>query len=587
MIRSAKALRAEPASTPHAQSTPERAGRAWLSSLLRRTGAAPKARAVERGPQPKTGRRVGILVVHGIGEQTRFEQLEAVASNCYLALEFAGKNPRLDVLHGDQVPLHSPRHSWRETPIVLHWTAGDGEPMEAWFREVHWADLDLPDSIGNWFRFVLWAVGMPGIRLYTKSRQGLASMPGMTPPTHALNRKQQLRVRSQLLLLSLQFFLMLISLDLLHFLLERLSMRWGPLETARQVLYAYLGDIKLYQDRNRRFDMVEVLGRKSRVVIRQRMVRGLVRMASEVDAGRLDGYYVVAHSLGTVVAWNGLMVPEALLANYLSREEWRALPSRLKKTGAATAHDCCEPARPPWLEPTDAVDRRALLSGLRGFLTLGSPLDKFAALWPAIVPVNEEPLVQEVPWVNVHDAQDIVAGSIDSYSASPEEPVAHSFRLQNISWGDQKTLLTAHTSYWRASPRNRKRTIDRLIGWIETGSFEAPANTISPALAKMIYADTLMIMGLLPVALVGTLIWTLGCVGDADLVAQGLSMLPGGDPGGACPIDGGILRPPGSYWNALLRYAFWILGIGVLAVGVMSAVNRLRENVAKPKAPRD
>ncbi len=577
---------AEPSSTPQASSggAPAPAGRGWFSSLLGK--AAPsKPPSIEHKPHRKAGPRVGILVVHGVGEQTRFEQVETVASNFYLALKYAKKDPRLDVLHGDQAPLHSPEHSWRETPIVIHWLAGDGEPMEAWFREVHWADLDEPKTVWNWVRFICWALGVSGVRLYTKSAEGaMASMPDMKPPVHVLTGKEEFKVRVELFGISLLFFLMLISIDLSYFLSQRLSLRWTWIAAARATLYSYLGDIKLYQDRNRRSDKIEVLGQKSRVGIRRRMVRGLCRMAMEVEAGRLDGYYVIAHSLGTVVAWNGIMAPETLLAHYLSEKEWRALPSRFKKQGAHV-HDCCDPPRPPWLTPGDSVDRSAFLSGLRGFMTLGSPLDKFAALWPAVVPTNDEKLAHEVPWINVADAQDIVAGEIDSFSAGAEAPVAHSFRLANHSWADQKTLLTAHTSYWSADARDRNRTIDRLIGWIESGRFEAPRDTMSPGLAKLVFPVGFLVLGLIPLGIVGTLIFVLGCVGGDDWVAQGVNMLlPGGDPGGACPADGGIWRT-GHYWDALWRYALWILGTGVVVVGGMSVLNWLREKYTKPSGP--
>ena len=79
----------------------------------------------------------------------------------------------------------------------------------------------------------------------------------------------------------------------------------------------YVGNVKLYQDRRyHSAPSVDGMVERPRVAIRKRMARGLVRMA-------LQGYgrwYVVAHSLGTVVAHNGLNELSETLPNYLDQE---------------------------------------------------------------------------------------------------------------------------------------------------------------------------------------------------------------------------------------------------------------------------
>jgi len=423
--------------------------------------------------------RICILVVHGIGEQKRFEHLEVIASHLYKALgKDPNRKPHIQVLHGDQVPRHSSEHSWRESPVRVRWKAGSGDWIEVRLREVHWADLDMPMTLCRWFRLVGWALSISGVRLFTKSNVESSAMTGMVSPLPP-PFWERVFVRPKLFGVSLLFLLILSSIDLLYVLLTRFSFRVQILKKTRGVLYDYLGDVKLYQDGfERKDEAIEAIGDLSRVAIRRRMVRTLIQTTTEVERGALDGYFVFAHSLGSVVAFNALMEHALTLPNYLTEEEWNALPTPLK--GKAPPIDREQmPRRPPWLQPTDAIDRDRLFSGLRGFLTWGSPLDKFATLWPAIVPVNRgQPIPGDVPWINVADIRDLVAGSIDLFQSPGSPPCVGGLRLENFVWADQPTPLSAHTSYWTVRP-TRDRLMDRLIPWLEGGRFVPPKNDSS------------------------------------------------------------------------------------------------------------
>jgi hypothetical protein len=432
--------------------------------------------------------RIAILVVHGVGEQERFEFLESIASNLFRALS---KNPRrrasLQLRKGDQVTRHSEADSWREAPVYATWLKPDGTQIEALFREVNWADLDIPMTWRGWLKLVGWALGISGVRPFLKAGE-VAELQqlGMCPPK-SLTKRERFWVRLQLFGVSLLFFLMLITVDILYGLLTRLSYRAYWLNKLRAIIYNYLGDVKLYQDwflRNE--DQVETLGEKSRVAIRRRMVRALAVTAAEVENGFLRGYYIFSHSLGTVVAFNALMEHELALPNYLTREEWTALSPAFKKQASKDAPDKQMPQRPLWLGSRDAIDRSRLFRGLRGFLTMGSPLDKFAAVWPAIVPVNGEPFATVVPWLNVADLQDIVAGSIDLFPICAPSSGVGGLDLRNVEWADQRSLLSAHTSYWKSGP-NDGRLIDRVIPWLEGQPFLRPVDSIRPGLSKFFY----------------------------------------------------------------------------------------------------
>ncbi len=507
-------------------------------------------------------RRIGIVVVHGIGEQRRFELLEAIASNLYRALR---RDPARR--EGAYIELHragaaerggSVDSAWRMPPAAVGWRTPEGTPMEVVLREVYWADLDLPDSWRGTFKLWGWALGIAGLRFYTDARVGPAQRHGMCEPAFPPKGWRRIKVRAQLFLAALVFFYLIVSVFLLNWVFFR---RLPLFDRFRRLVNSHLGDVKLYQDWYLRDDArLEVIGRKSRVAIRARTIRVLVDTAAQTlsrnRAERLDAYYLVSHSLGTVVAFNGLMETELALPNYLSREEWQALPRRLKRRTRSPAPARQMPVRPPWLTPRDAIDRARLFERLEGFLTLGSPLDKFAALWPCIVRTNAQGLRRGlVPWINVADVQDIVGASIDLLGACPPTNGIGGLAKTEVSWADQWTLASAHTSYWKARRRasHPERLIERLVPWLEGKPLTPPPNRMPVWLARAIYWLSLI---LLPaVILLGfvTLAWWM-----ADVP----------------PF------PPRIAYSAFLATAgLWALAAGIAVVAVFSLGRAIWERV--------
>jgi hypothetical protein len=385
---------------------------------------------------------------------------------------------------------------------------------------------------------------------------------------------ERLRVRASLFLVSLFFLFMLVTLNVVRWLLNRVSLRIAFLNNMHDLIYNYLGDVKLYQDWFPRSDeRIETVGEKSRVAIRRRMIRVLVQTANEVAAGRMDGYYVFAHSLGTVAAFNALMETDLALANYLTEAEWNDLPSSLKKkvTKALPKHPM--PQRPPWLDQPkaggrhDAIDRKRLFQGLRGFLTLGSPLDKFASLWPAIVPVNSEAIGPARPWINVADVQDIVAGRLDKFPVCKPAAGTGGLALRNIDWAAEWSLATAHTSYWKVR-RKTDRLMDCVVLWLEGGRFQDPPNVMLPGLARLISVLT-FIVG------TGLLVW--GFAAAVWLLANADEKL--GMPFSESFIE--TLTRWGlreEYSAALLPAIGYIVAIGLVIVMICSVARRIWEN---------
>ena len=469
-------------------------------------------------PNDTNRTRIGILVIHGVGEQTRFEYLEAIAGNLFKALsQDPARKPQIQIRRGDQAPLHAPTESWRNAPAIVSWWSQETQRwIDTHLHEVTWADLDMPSTLTNWLRLVGWGLAMPGIKLVDSTRTFQARQQHVCLPIR-LSVGRRFSVRLQLFGVSLLFFLMLTSINMFSWVLRRLSITFAPIERARGIIYNYLGDVKLYQDWAIRDDGLETLGEKSRASIQRRAVRALAAMAGEVLHKRMDEYYVFAHSLGTVVAFNALMELGITLPNHFSEEEWAALPMALKIQAGYDAPDPQKPRRPYWLGKRDAIDRAALFAGLRGVLTMGSPLNKFAAMWPAIVPVNRETLAHPVPWINVADRQDIVAGSHISLFRSCDDRAPDDIaglRLRNVPWADRLSIFTAHTSYWkveftppnplgrvksRLTGQHPRRLMNRLIPWLETGDgnrFEPPDDRMPGWLATCFYGAWLAIVGL-------------------------------------------------------------------------------------------
>jgi hypothetical protein len=434
-------------------------------------------------------RRIGILVVHGVGDQTCFEHLEHIATNLWEALSQngyrlspAGQKPTLQqtqpfvqIRRGTEIPYRATiGTSWREPAAsVTWWDPAHQRWTEAVFQEIHWSDLQMPLTFWNWLKLVSWALCIWMVRLFDTSsfwRAGVAVNRAPEP----LTSWEKWRVRGELFITSLLFVLMLSTVGLIYLVASRFSeATW--IRRVYALIYNYLGDVKLYQDYFTRTEPdLEVIGEKSRVAIRRRMVRAVIQMAKACRTGELDGYFIMAHSLGTVVAYNALMDAEDILPNYLTYDEWSDPALHPFKTTVAPADECTlpqEPRRPPWLAPGEGLNRSRLFEHCEGILTIGSPLNKFAALWPAIVPMHRDPLWRKdpVPWVNVADAQDIVGGLLTLFrNGIPTNPKISlpGLQLFNLAWASEQTPFTAHTSYWKPG-KDTDRLVNRMIHWLE------------------------------------------------------------------------------------------------------------------------
>lgn len=455
-------------------------------------------------PEPT---RVGVLLVHGIGEQGRFEHLEAEVRHIARAIKsredrLRGGRTTVEVIPATAAQVRANQMAWLTNPrsalrVVVR--PASGTPLDIHFHEVWWADIGERPTLRRQLSFWLWGLTMwlaagkdrssrPGFaRLMFKPI--LATGPllkflpvGEAQATLAGGRLKFIH-RTALFFIGALFLVAFVSLRLVDFFLQRFT----PLRlTLANTMIAYLGDIMLYDQRSRSDGgTIDDLDQPPRIAIRRRAISAIADMAT----GNYDRWYILAHSLGTVAAFNALMEPATILPHYLDEKRWRRLV-RGKLAGKARPSDTkpardsvTTPPRPAWLAPDDdVVYRDQLFAKLRGLLTYGSPLEKFAALWPAIVPLNNDQAVfaADFEWINIWDVMDPVAGEIKSFDPAPFRPLPRSpaeppppkaAQVENLRYRAVAApiLLLSHIRYLAFHSAKADCLVSRVADWLVSG----------------------------------------------------------------------------------------------------------------------
>ena len=198
---------------------------------------------------------------------------------------------------------------------------------------------------------------------------------------------------------------------------------------------------------------------------------------------KYDRWYIVGHSLGSVIAFKGLMSPGNALARYMSINRWdsRDLQEFITASDSNIGY-ADEPRCPHWLDRSAALDRGLLFSRLRGFITYGSPLEIFAHLWPAIVQVNKEKVFPaDFEWLNFYNSTDIVARRPPRSFADAE-----AISPKNFCCASSRRVWQAHTRYFHMPGDADSSTLPALVEWMvgSPSSVEAlPASPMSPGAA--------------------------------------------------------------------------------------------------------
>jgi hypothetical protein len=401
---------------------------------------------------------IGVILVHGIGEQTRFEHLDSQLRFLIAAItRLAEKDSvTVEVDPSGPSPFHADTDTWNSGPrpsvtvVTRHRLNGKLEETRIGVHEVWWADVNEEYSLAKQLRFWRWGLSLwfhPG-----NGQSNLASSSRVRPPNVGRGGRRLLRAR----LYWICTFFALLGIASWAYALVRKYFDLKGLRPAR-VITNYVSGVKLYGQAERlgpglfrgNADFLDTIGDPPRVSIRRRMVRAIADVACQ----GYDRWYILAHSLGTVVAFNGLMETSHAWPGYLDEARWECL--KLHQLAGPAAPGTQEfngrtmPPRPLWLNGNEIAYRGRIFSGFRGFLTYGSPLEKFAAIWPKLVPLGLERVFREdLVWINLFDPMDPVSGRLEAYARHPQEccplPIDVGY---SASW----MLLLAHLKY--LSPR--------------------------------------------------------------------------------------------------------------------------------------
>lgn len=414
-------------------------------------------------------KRIGLLFVHGVGEQERWEHLRSSVHEFAELMRLSGGPSNITVVDrtdGWQLPPGE-RHPQGLSPLSLHFSSEEHR-ITFECHEVWWADLAKRSGIFDAVTFWLWGFGQWCAPIYRElDAAGLPKVDrGLNKPISTLVRlpksvaghplKEPI-ARIQLLMAALAALFVACTLTLVKRLFAAV-LRQAPSPT---ILVQYVGDVRTYESRAAPGDSaLSDPGHPRRVGIRRRMVTEMVAMGARED---LHGWYVLAHSLGSVVAYNGLTEIGHALPNYLPRPHWENLRSELKEDPGCCRRDSVNgmmPSRPPWVDPNAVINRPLLFAKLRGFLTYGSPLDKFAGLWPRIVATAtdrrdlDNPFPAQCSWINFVGPTDPVAGCLDSFP--PDRFQGALPQVKNVTTPWSLLFGLSHITYFWGAERHRR-----------------------------------------------------------------------------------------------------------------------------------
>lgn len=427
-------------------------------------------------------RRVGLLFVHGIGEQEPWEHLHSAASRLAELLR-NHPHPGASVSVVDRTanwdePLDPPRVSNPENPdksaplapLTIQYrvpstaqTQGFAVDFEC--HEVWWADPGKRRGLGEGIKFWLWGLGQWNAPIYAnRDATKLSHSPEADDrPSVHIPRSTSLSPLVQIFSrLSLAWACIIASLIVLSTwgIFRILSFITGK-KVSLDLIVDYVGDVEIYQKRGTPDGgQTSDPGHPTRVAIRRRMVRQMVAMG----ARDYDNWSILAHSLGSVLAFNGIGEIAHTLPNYCEEELWNSLPDDLKRDPDCLLRDDTQdmiPARPAWLNQKDCINKTKLFGNLTNFITYGSPLGTFAAIWPRIVAFEKgvgefenkrrtKGVFDNARWINIVSGGDPVSGLAERYgeylpdaqkSDLPEE--ANLVRPSSTWYG------ASHTAYFK------------------------------------------------------------------------------------------------------------------------------------------
>ena len=410
-------------------------------------------------PSQADGTQVGLILVHGIGEQGRFEHLDAHIRGIIGGFKRSGARVTVEIMSAESAPFHSAQDTWRggpESSLRLLVEAGD-DVTTINVHEVWWADINEPYSLMKQIRFWVWGLSVWNHPSQTDTKRSGNGIP-IVPTQPVLS---ELSVRVRLFLIGCFFLLSSLTIGLVTLVAKRLF-NLNALNVVKTFVN-YLSSVKLYNQSQRRgagpasnADFLDTIGEPPRDSIRRRMIRTICDVAANRDYAR---WYILAHSQGSVIAFNGLMEPGSGWVGYLDEARLQNLRRIGMVFNGPPDAGAFTPARPIWSCDGETVDRMKIFERFSGILTYGSPLEKFQAIWRGRVPVFEEAaFAPHSRWINVFDPLDAVSGEIRSWDTAPAKDCP---AVENIGYKASRVLLLGHVKYLDC-PRARGNRLKRV-----------------------------------------------------------------------------------------------------------------------------
>ncbi len=334
-----------------------------------------------------------VIAIHGIGDQYRFATIRSVVTRFGRYFDFPAAVP-LGSFHAPAGSLQA--FHFRPPPSIPNNLGDIG------FAEAYWADIPRAIQTAGytleeskaWARTVVERV---------RARYGQYNQQG----TDRLNLQTKDFRDAAFVLQEMIETIHLIG-NLL-FLAEKAGL---PKFNLDEMLTAYLGDVQLVAD----FE-----GERFKILTQLREVIDSLWTQLSAQQSKPE-IYLVAHSEGTVVAFMCLL-------------QAMSLP---------TTGEVAPPARPEWIDY------------VRGFMTIGSPIDKHLILWPDIWRAFYTPgkLPKPIKWRNYYDYGDPVGFDLDTardWMSEPDHPWSPAFEFQpEHDFGFSRYVLPgeAHNEYW-------------------------------------------------------------------------------------------------------------------------------------------
>lgn len=433
---------------------------------------------VHEDPPPE---RIGVVVVHGIGEQKRFEHLDAQVREIVrgLVARTHGGEPSkftVEIFGGGFASFGAEQDTWasgdQATARVVFRDAGAEKILHIYFHEVWWADVNEPFSLAKQVRFWMWGLVIAFIPRKRHSKLAGASSSRDPIAPGGVGWLSTLWVRARLFGVSFVAVLGAMSIGLLTFLAKRLLNLEPP--DFIKVFVNYVAGVKLYNQRKRygagfpgkQMDFLNSISEPPRVSVRRRMIR-VIAQAARADYQR---WYIIAHSLGTVVAYNGLMESAYAWPGYFDEATWNELV-KARMAGPARAgwrlpEGQTLPARPVWCAENAIAYRSRIFEKLHGVLMMGTPLEKFATLWPGRVPISAEPAFRDgTRWLSIYDPIDPVSGILRAFT---EDKPGCLPSPETIGYAANPVLLISHIRYLTWLPGG-STLADGVAHWLVTG----------------------------------------------------------------------------------------------------------------------